>query len=166
MTDQFKRGNLSARFPQIAADQPRKTAAMTDQTQILDVTYGMFSCRLEGFDDSVATMKQIVSYFHDLAGHEAFMGDALLAPDMEEVSRVAGASSRGDVEAAVAAGRVDEVHMLLAKAPPALRTSMAYKALRKELMKRAEANKAAIRAGACAKGAAGAQAQPGTIELS
>jgi hypothetical protein len=73
---------------------------------------------------------------------------------------------RGDVEAAVAAGRVDEVHMLLAKAPPALRTSMTYKALRKELMKRAEASKAAIRAGACAKGAAGARAQPGTIELS
>ena len=106
MTDQFKRGNLSARFRQMAADQPRKTAAMTDQTQILDVPYGMFSCRLEGFDDSVATMKQIVSYFHDLAGHEAFMGDALLAPDMEEVSRLAGASSRGDVEAAMAGGKL------------------------------------------------------------
>lgn len=114
MTDQFKRGNLSARFRQMAADQPRKTAAMTDQTQILDVTYGMFSCRLEGFDDSVATMKQIVSYFHDLAGHEAFMGDALLAPDMEEVSRVAGASSGGDVEASMAGGKL---HLRLRDTP-------------------------------------------------
>lgn len=114
MTDQFKRCNLSARFRQMAADQPRKTAAMTDQTQILDVTYGMFSCRLEGFDDSVATMKQIVSYFHDLAGHEAFVGDALLAPDMEEVSRLAGASSRGDVEAAMAGGKL---HLRLRDTP-------------------------------------------------
>ena len=114
MMDQFKRGNLSARFRQMAADQPRKTAAMTDQTQILDVTYGMFSCRLEGFDYSVATMKQIVSYFHDLAGHEAFMGDALLAPDMEEVSRLAGASSRGDVEAAMAGGKL---HLRLRDTP-------------------------------------------------
>ena len=50
---------------------------------------------------------------------------------------------RADVDRAVAAGRVDELHMLMAKVPPALRSSTAYKALRKELMETAEANKRA-----------------------
>ena len=46
----------------------RKRELMDENNQILDVTYGSFSCRLEGFDDSVETMKLVVSYFHELAG--------------------------------------------------------------------------------------------------
>ena len=61
---------------------------MDDNSQILDVTYGNFSCRLEGFEDSVETMKLVVSFFHDLAGHDRFMDTGPLAPDMDTLARL------------------------------------------------------------------------------
>lgn len=59
---------------------------MDENNQILDVTYGNFSCRLEGFEDSVETMKTVVSFFHDLAGHNRFMDVAPQAPDMSALA--------------------------------------------------------------------------------
>ncbi|MFO8126290.1 MAG: hypothetical protein R6T97_07450, partial [Yoonia sp.] len=61
---------------------------MDENNQILDVTYGNFSCRLEGFEDSVETMKLVVSYFHDLAGHDRFMDTDPLAPDLATLARL------------------------------------------------------------------------------
>ncbi len=61
---------------------------MDDANKILDVTYGSFSCRLEGFEDSVETMKTVVSYFHDLAGHDRFMDMEPQAPDMDTLARL------------------------------------------------------------------------------
>ena len=65
-----------------AADKIRKRLLMDENNQILDVTYGNFSCRLEGFEDSVETMKTVVAYFHELAGHARFMDVDPQAPDM------------------------------------------------------------------------------------
>jgi len=61
---------------------------MDENNQILDVTYGSFSCRLEGFEDSVETMKMVVSYFHELAGHDLFMDTEPQAPDMATLARL------------------------------------------------------------------------------
>ncbi len=61
---------------------------MDENNQILDVTYGNFSCRLEGFEDSVEIMKTVVSFFHDLAGHNRFMDVAPQAPDMSTLARL------------------------------------------------------------------------------
>ncbi len=61
---------------------------MDENSQILDVTYGNFSCRLEGFEDSVETMKLVVSYFHELAGHDRFMDTEPQAPDMATLARL------------------------------------------------------------------------------
>lgn len=61
---------------------------MDEPKQVLDVSYGTFSCRLEGFEDSVETMKTIVAYFHDLAGHDRFMDLEPQAPDMETLARL------------------------------------------------------------------------------
>ncbi|MDX8348283.1 hypothetical protein SLH49_09810 [Cognatiyoonia sp. IB215446] len=61
---------------------------MDDSPKILAVSYGNFSCRLEGFDDSVETMKAVVSYFHELAGHERFMDMDPQAPDMDTLARL------------------------------------------------------------------------------
>ncbi|WP_106744531.1 hypothetical protein [Yoonia maritima] len=73
---------------------------MTKSNQILDVSYGTFSCRLEGFEDSVETMKTVVSYFHDLAGHDRFMDVAPQAPDMETLALLTAEQADTDVEIA------------------------------------------------------------------
>lgn len=73
---------------------------MTKSTQILDVSYGTFSCRLEGFEDSVETMKTVVSYFHDLAGHDRFMDMEPQAPDLETLSDLASEQAGTAVEIA------------------------------------------------------------------
>lgn len=72
---------------------------MGEQNKILDVTYGKFSCRLEGFDDAVETMKAVVTFFHDLAGHESFMEIAPGMPDLDTLARMAEAQSGGSVTA-------------------------------------------------------------------
>ena len=73
---------------------------MTKSTQILDVAYGTFSCRLEGFEDSVETMKTVVSYFHDLAGHDRFMDVDPQAPDMETLALLTAEQADADIEIA------------------------------------------------------------------
>ncbi|MDO6591700.1 hypothetical protein DS901_13215 [Loktanella sp. D2R18] len=73
---------------------------MTKSTQILDVAYGTFSCRLEGFEDSVETMKTVVSYFHDLAGHDRFMDVEPQAPDMETLALLTAEQAGTDIEIA------------------------------------------------------------------
>ncbi len=64
---------------------------MGENNKILDVTYGSFSCRLEGFDDTVETMKSVVGYFHDLAGHDLFIDNGPAVPDLEALARIASA---------------------------------------------------------------------------
>lgn len=81
-----------------AAENKRKRELMDKHNQILDVTYGNFSCRLEGFEDSVETMKTVVSFFHDLAGHERFMDVPPLAPDMDELAQLTEEQSGQPVE--------------------------------------------------------------------
>lgn len=71
---------------------------MDNANKILDVSYGGFSCRLEGFEDSVETMKTIVMYFHDLAGHDRFMDVEPQAPDMEELARLTEEQTGAPVE--------------------------------------------------------------------
>ncbi len=71
---------------------------MGDTSKILDVSYGTFSCRLEGFDDSVETMKTVVSFFHTLAGHDRFMDVAPQAPDMATLAALTAAQAGAPVD--------------------------------------------------------------------
>lgn len=73
---------------------------MGENEQILDVTYGNFSCRLEGFEDSVETMKLVVSFFHELAGHDRFMDVAPQAPDMATLARLTEEQTGAEVDIA------------------------------------------------------------------
>jgi hypothetical protein len=66
---------------------------MSENNKILEVTYGHFSCRLEGFDDAVETMKIVVSYFHGLAGNKLFTDKDFVVPDIETLIRLAAEQS-------------------------------------------------------------------------
>lgn len=62
---------------------------MSDQSKVLTVTFGTFSCTLQGFDDPFPVLRQIADYFQDLAAKDPMFGTRIGTVSADTLAMIA-----------------------------------------------------------------------------
>ena len=87
---------------------------MAPGSKTLTVSYGAFSCRLEGFDDPVETLTEIAARFRDLAAGDRLFGATHDVPDVAALRALVEAEAGRSVDL-----RADTDGLVLRAAPEA-----------------------------------------------
>lgn len=73
-------------------------SGMGEFPKVLSVSFGAFSCRLEGFDDPVETLVAVAGYFRELAASDPGFAHGVLVPDAAALARQVEAAGAGTGE--------------------------------------------------------------------